>query len=121
MNIRVDPEWYPEEWDRRGFVKKVRVLDEGVFAPAIVIPQDGLGINKLTPTDEMPRRGMGQVWRASLTSSQGTASCWVLRRIGSRVPEHDIELVSETCLRDRLGLRDQDGVEVRVEGQWRLR
>ena len=45
----------------------------------------------------------------------------VLRRIGSRVPLHDLEVISDRNLRHELTLVDGDEVELLIKGEWRAR
>jgi CTP-dependent riboflavin kinase len=83
-------------------------LDEGRPKPAILIPKREL-IN-------MPHYiGDGQAWACELTGRKFPApvSCWIFRRIGSRVPRGVIEIVARAKLRDAYGL--EHGEKVAIE------
>ena len=84
-----------------------RDLDGGRPPPAFIIPKDEL-IN-------MPRYiGDGQAWPCLLRGEKfpSPISCWVFRRIGSRVPKGVIELVAQHKLRDVYGLSHGDAVTI---------
>jgi CTP-dependent riboflavin kinase len=83
-------------------------LDAGNPPPAFIIPKTEL-IN-------MPAYiGDGQVWPCILRCEKfhAAVSCWIFRRIGSRVPRGVIELVAPEKLRDTYGL--QHGAPISIE------
>ena len=80
-------------------------LDAGRPSPDFVIPKGEL-IN-------MPKYiGDGQAWPCLLRGENFPApvSCWVFRRIGSRVSHGVIEVLAAQKLRDVYGLRHGDAV-----------
>lgn len=82
-------------------------LDTGRPPPAFVIPKGEL-IN-------MPAYiGNGQAWPCILHGEKisGSVSCWVFRRIGSRVPPGVIEIVAQDKLRDVYDLQHGDAVAI---------
>lgn len=84
-----------------------RDLDAGNPPPAFVIPRIEL-IN-------MPAYiGDGQAWPCILRGEKFAApiSCWIFRRIGSRVPPGVIELVAQGKLRDAYGLQHGDAITI---------
>jgi hypothetical protein len=93
----------------------VKRFDEGRFKPAFLIAQHEIEGNTLKPKAGQPLRGSAQVWRAELivTATGATASCWMLRRIGSGIASQ-IELVSADHLRTRLLLNDETQVTLKV-------
>lgn len=118
LNVRIAS--YPLAWRERGLAASVRVLDTEVFPPLFLIPRDQIRNNQLTPTPSKPRRGIGQVWRASLIANGGELDCWILRRVDSGLRDV-LELVSGEPIRSRLGLeRTRDWLAtVTVSGHWR--
>jgi hypothetical protein len=118
LNLRVAS--YPAAWLERRMGNSVRGLDLGAFVPEFVIPQSQLGNNQLSPTPSKPKRGVGQVWRASLVANGGELDCWILRRIDSTLRDV-LELVSGDPIRKRMGLvREKDWpAKVLVYGRWR--
>jgi hypothetical protein len=117
LNLKIAS--YPPAWSGRGMGNSVRGLDLGTFLPLFVISQDELGNNLLTPTPSKPKRGIGQVWRASLAANGGVLDCWILRRIDSDLRDV-LELVSGYPIRSRMGLaRTRDWpATVTVYGHW---
>jgi len=100
LNIAVDP-------------NVINAIEEGKFpSPTFEIEQGQFGNNRLTPTETMPRRGVGRVWRALLESNGHSIGCWVLRRYGSRMSKA-LEIVSEEHLRTRCQLKDGQAAVVR--------
>jgi CTP-dependent riboflavin kinase len=84
-----------------------RDLDAGSPPPAFVIPKTEL-IN-------MPAYiGDGQAWPCILRGEKFPApvSCWIFRRIGSKVPPGVIELVAQDKLRDAYGLQHRDAIAI---------
>ncbi|MBO1038503.1 DUF120 domain-containing protein [Brucella pituitosa] len=91
--------------------KQLKALDQGLFPPTLVIPQNEIKNNSLRRKLFKPRRGTGQAWRATLHSNSLSMHVWVFRRIGSHM--HDcIELISDKRIRENLNIRDQDEVHV---------
>jgi hypothetical protein len=111
---------YPPEWHQRRLTANVRVLDDGWFSPQFTIPHNQFRNNQLVPLPSKPRRGIGQVWRASLIANDNQLDCWVLRRIDSGLRDV-LELVAGCAVRPRLGLeRTQDWPAIVVlYGRWR--
>ena len=84
-----------------------RDLDAGNPPPALVIPKTEL-IN-------MPAYiGDGQAWPCILHCEKFPApiSCWIFRRIGSKVPRGVIELVAPVKLRGTYGLQHGDPITI---------
>jgi len=84
-----------------------RDLDAGTPPPAFVIPRTEL-IN-------MPGYiGDGQVWPCILRGEKFSTpvSCWIFRRIGSRVPPGVIEIVAREKLREAYGLQHGDVITI---------
>ena len=119
LNLKVTS--YPPVWRRRGLGNSVKELDSGIFLPQFVISQNQLGNNLLSPTPAKPKRGIGQIWRASLAANGGELDCWILRRIESGLRDV-LELVSGYPIRSRMGLeRTRDWpATVTVYGHWRV-
>ena len=113
LNIAIQDDGFPNDWDQLGKGAGLRKLDEGNFRPELAIPPWRIMGNTLQPTPDDPLRGSAQVWRAELevASSGEVATCWMLRRLGSDIVSQ-IELVSDEHLRRRLNL--SDGMDVRV-------
>lgn len=113
LNIGIEPEGFPADFDDIGTSKGVRRLDEGKFKPAFVIAQHEITGNTLKPKAGHPRRGTAQLLRAELRklSTDETVKCCMLRRIGSKISSQ-IELVAEVPLRNALSLRDGAPVSV---------
>jgi CTP-dependent riboflavin kinase len=86
-----------------------RDLDAGKLLPALVIPKTEL-INM------PPYIGNGQAWVCRLSGQRfsNPVSCWVFRRIGSRVPPGVIEIVAPNKLRDVYGLQHGDKVTLDI-------
>jgi hypothetical protein len=122
LNIRINEDGYPEEFSRLGYQNNIKMLDKIGFQPEFIIPGQLIKNNKLLPTPEYPNRGSVQVWRAVLTNkhSEEYIHCWVVRRFGSGL-FRDIELVSDTCLRKKLKLENENNVVVCMFGQWEKR
>jgi len=118
LNVRIGA--YPLAWRERGLAASVKVFDTDVFPPEFLIPQVKMRNNQLTPTPSKPRRGIGQVWRATLNANGGCLDCWVLRRVDSGLRDV-LELVAGYAIRPALGLeRTQDWpATVTVYGHWR--
>lgn len=86
-----------------------RNLDAGIPSPAFVIPKAEL-VN-------MPAYiGDGQAWPCVLHYEKSSIpiSCWIFRRIGSRVPQGVIELVASTKLRDTYSLQHGDPITIHL-------
>lgn len=84
-------------------------LDAGVPAPAFVIPK--------TELVNMPAYiGDGQSWPCILSGDRfpEPVSCWMFRRIGSRVPQGVIELLAQDKLRDTYSLEHGDAVTIEL-------
>lgn len=119
LNVGIPSDGYP-----RGFAapetggKGVTPLDDGVIEPAVVLPWDKIGNNRLRPKPRKPHRGTGQFWRATLTvrDSGEKVDCWVFRRIDSTINKQ-LELVSPLPLKQHLGLRDDMEVAVELFGK----
>ncbi len=113
LNIKIDPEGYPREFEAFCGPRKVPFLDTGFFPPEFTIHRDQIVNNKLEPRPNCERRGHAQVWRAhvKVVDTSTTFDCWVLRRFGSGLCDQ-LECVSEDHLRSRHNL--QDDLPVRV-------
>lgn len=111
LNILVDTSGYPEAFVSMPLGCSVANLDDDCLPPVFQIPRDKMHNNKLTPTPESPRRGTGQVWRATLTTDMVKIDCWVLRRIGSGFVDK-LELVSHEHLRNTYNLQNDQHVTV---------
>ena len=84
-------------------------LDAGNPPPAFVIPKTEL-IN-------MPAYiGDGQIWPCILRCEKysATVSCWIFRRIGSKVPRGVIELIAPDKLRDAFSLQHGDPISIEL-------
>jgi hypothetical protein len=116
LNVRVDR--YPVALVQRGLSNLIAELDRSLFKPEFEIPRDMLGNNQLGPRAGVPRGGDAQVWRARLTTFDGslTLSCWALRRFGSQVGEQ-LEFVAAQKLR-AMGLNEDQRVEACLFGRW---
>jgi len=91
----------------------ITAIDAGGFMePTFEIEQWQFGNNLLTPTEDMPRRGAGRVWRAILESGGHSIGCWVLRRYGSRMGKA-LEIVAGDHLRAHHQLHDGQAAVVR--------
>jgi hypothetical protein len=99
LNVHITK--YPDSFRQRGIGLSFDALDSGYFEPAFEIPQSLMHNNKLIPTRSRPRRGIGQVWNASIAANDRKADCWVLRRIASTLTQH-MELIAGHSLRDGL-------------------
>jgi CTP-dependent riboflavin kinase len=84
-----------------------RDLDAGSPQPTFVIPKSEL----INMPDHL---GDGQAWSCHLRGQKFPApvSCWVFRRIGSRVPLGVIEILAQNKLRDVYGLHHGDAVTI---------
>lgn len=85
-------------------------LDAGRLTPSLVIPRSEL-VN-------MPDYiGDGQAWRCKLHGEKfpGPISCWIFRRIGSRVPPGVIEIIAQAKLREPYGLSHGDSVIIQID------
>ncbi len=81
-------------------------LDSGRYLPAFVIPRHEL-INM------PPYIGDGQAWRAELTTQKSeVVSCWIFRRIGSRVPKGVVEVLACEKLTIKCGFIHGNRVEL---------
>lgn len=86
-----------------------RDLDSGQPPPSFVIPR--------TELVNMPDYiGDGQAWPSILRGKKfpSPVSCWIFRRIGSRVPCGVIELVAHDRLRDAYALQHADPVTIEM-------
>jgi len=84
-------------------------LDAAKPPPSIIVPKSEL-IN-------MPEYiGQGQAWPCNLIGSKfpQPISCWIFRRIGSRVPAGVIEIVAGQALREPYQLQHGDKVAIEV-------
>jgi hypothetical protein len=113
LNIAIRNNGFPNDFDQLGKGDGLKKLDEGKFWPELAIPPWQIEGNTLEPTPDEPVRGSAQVWRAELQvpSTGKSATCWMLRRLGSDIIS-EIELVSHEHLRRRLNLCD--GMDVKV-------
>ena len=116
LNVQVDR--YPKAFEDRGLKNRIAELDRSLFKPEFEIPRNLLGNNQLGPRTGVPRGGDAQVWRATLSTLDGSLvlPCWALRRFGSRVGEQ-LEFVAAQKLR-ALGLQEDQRVEVILFGRW---
>lgn len=119
LNIKVDSDGYPSEFNKYGLANSVKSLDTALFKAAFEIKQDQLGNNKLTPTDAIPNRGDAQVWKSVLKANNKVISCWVLRRYGSGLA-WELEVVSDINIRNEFGLtKEKDWpCEIELFGEW---
>ena len=115
LNVRVDPDGFPATFDAMLNRRSVKNLDDGCLPPVFLILQADFGNNMLRATPEMPRRGVGQLWRAVLQTDSHVIHCWVLRRIGSGLCDQ-LELVSHEHIRSTYGLTDGQVVAVTLSG-----
>ena len=111
LNIRIDPDGYPELFEEIGLPNSAKSLDKKPIECSFEIGQFEFGNNQLVPTDEMPQKGSAQVWRAILTTTEQRIACWVLRRYGSGLRDQ-LEIVSDAHLRTDYGLTDGQEVQV---------
>ena len=84
-------------------------LDAGVYRPAFVIPRGELS--------GMPSYiGDGQAWQATLITQKVSQpiSCWVFRRIGSKVPQGVIEVLAREQLTTTFGFVHGDRIELNL-------
>jgi len=112
---------YPLAWRERSLAASVKILDTNVFPPVFLIPQAQVQNNQLTPMPSKPRRGVGQIWRATLNANGGSLDCWALRRLDSGLRDV-LELVAGYAIRPALGIeRTQDWpATITVYGHWRV-
>jgi hypothetical protein len=101
----------------------LKMLDEGKFRPALVIPQRKIIGSTLIPDSDHPTRGFAQVWQADLQviGTGQEAPCWALRIVGSNDPSQ-IDLVAQENLRSHFNLGDGAAVKVTVweaEAKWK--
>jgi hypothetical protein len=87
--------------DRRW--SNIKRFDRREFVAAFEIPRNAIRANTLRPEPGSPEKGRAQLWRARLEAEQRTATCWVLRRIGSGYATV-LELVSDRRIREEIGL-----------------
>jgi hypothetical protein len=106
LNVRVSSNGWPDAIDQR---RQIEQVDNGEFRPALVIPHQRIENNTLGPREGHPLCGTGQAWRAEFSIRDQKASCWILRRIGSGYRDV-IELVSDSNLRAKYSLTDDDSV-----------
>ncbi len=86
-------------------------LDEGKYRPEFVIPKSELV--------GMPEYiGDGQAWKAALEIQKPSSpvSCWVFRRIGSKVSPGVIEVLAAESLTQKYGLVHKDPVKLNLFG-----
>jgi hypothetical protein len=122
LTIQVD-DIVPESVERVRSSDGLKMLDEGKFRPALVIPQRKIIGSTLIPDSDHPTRGFAQVWQADLQviGTGQEATCWALRIIGSVYPSHT-DLVAQENLRSHLNLGDGAAVKVTVweaEAKWK--
>lgn len=120
LNVLIPDNGFPAEFLNRCQGELIQKLDCGCFVPAFVIPSAAITNNEVRPTNDNPRRGDAQVWRAQIHNLDNgrSVACWVLRRIGSGIRQQ-IELVASGRLRDKIGLVDGTRVTVELQGDWR--
>ncbi len=119
MNVRINPDGFPQELISRFGSKSVRHFDSRLFKPIAEIPAQAIGGNTLLPNEECPDRGNGQVWSATIIElrSQDSIGCWLFRRIGSGY-EDVLELVAEKSISSALALKIGDPVTIVIHGTW---
>ena len=122
LPIRVD-DHVPESVERVKSCDGLKMLDEGKFRPALVIPQRKIIGSTLLPDSDHPTRGFAQVWQADLQviGTGQEAPCWALRIIGSDDPTQ-IHLVAKESLRSHFNLGEGAAVKVTVweaEAKWK--
>lgn len=118
LNVTVDDDGFPTNWDEFGALPRVKRLDSKLFLPEFVIPGPTIENNDRTPeTTGIVDGGDAQVWRAKLRVDEtgNEIDCWLVRRIGSGVARY-LEIVSEFYLRDKMELVDGTKVTVIVAG-----
>jgi hypothetical protein len=76
LNVHIKK--YPDSFQQRGMGLSFDELDSGHFEPAFEIPQSLMLNNKLTPIPSNPRRGIAQIWKASIAANGYHMDCWVL-------------------------------------------
>jgi hypothetical protein len=118
VNIRITS--YPPAWRDHGLAENVKALDTDVYPALFLISQSQFGNNQLHPTPSKPKRGIGQVWRATLTANSDKLDCWVLRRIDSALWDV-LEIVSADSIRSRMNLDPTTNwpATVAMHGHWR--
>jgi hypothetical protein len=122
LTIQVDDN-VPESVERVRSSDGLKMLDDGKFRPALVIPQRKIIGSTLIADSDHPTRGFAQVWQADLQviRTGQEATCWALRIIGSDNPSQ-IDLVAQENLRGRFNLGDGVAVKVTVweaEAKWK--
>lgn len=121
LNVLIDENGWPEDYLAR-FGKDTASLDLRQFQPEVELHHSNIGNNTLAPkAGEREDKGNAQIWRSRITKIESGASvrCWVLRRIGSRMP-HRLECVAGEKIRKVLDLPEEknDPVRLVVEGKW---
>lgn len=122
LNVLIDDNGWPECYLAK-FGKKTEGLDLRQFQPELELHHSKIGNNTLAPREgEREDKGNAQIWRSHLTKIESGVSiqCWVLRRIGSRMP-HRLECVAGERIRTVLELPESRNNPVRlvIEGIWK--
>jgi hypothetical protein len=121
--LRMQVDANPEGVEGVSSSDSLKMLDEGKFRPALVIPQRKIIGSTLMPDSDHPTRGFAQVWQADLQviGTGQEATCWALRIIGADNPSL-IDLVDQENLRRHFNLGDGAAVKVTVweaEAKWK--
>lgn len=122
LNVLIDDSGWPEDYLAK-FGKETNSLDLRQFQPEVELHHNKIGSNTLAPQGgEREDKGNAQIWRSHLTKIESGESvqCWVLRRIGSRMP-HRLECVAGEKIRTVLELPEErnDAVRLVIEGIWK--
>lgn len=82
-------------------------LDSGDPQPAFTVPRRELQAMS-------PYLGDGQAWRVSLSAARIAPphECWVLRRIGSKVPPNVLEILSTVAIVKTFGVQHGEDLEL---------
>lgn len=121
LNIEIFLEEVPEKINNLGPGRYIQKLDNSLFRPAIIIPQNLIINNSIGPKGPVWGRGDAQVWRTKVTvmNSGKVYDCWTLRRLDSAMWKH-IELISDKYLRTVMRVADEDRVMVSIQGEMQV-
>ena len=121
MNVKINPDGFPQELISHFGSNSVKHFDSRRFKPIEEIPARAIRGNTLLPTKACPDKGNGQVWSATIielkSQKQNRMNCWVFRRIGSGYGDV-LELVAEESISNALDLKYGDPVSVVIYGTW---
>lgn len=124
LTIQINDDGFPDGFEEGGTGDGLKKLDEGMFRPALVIPQRKIIDSTLKPDSDHPTRGFAQAWRGELhvLGTGDEAKGWMIRIIGSDSPTQ-IDLVDQEQLRAKINLTDGTTVKVTIweaESKWTL-